>query len=271
MTLICFCTFEMSIMGTFLFSRIIFGPVYSRRLGISLGINLLPQGCKVCTFNCAYCECGFTEPKPDYKDYPHADLVLDSLEQKLRHMMEENSELDSITFAGNGEPTMHPEFSHIISEAAKLRNLYFPHARLAVLSNSTMITDPEIAKALGMADLCMLKLDVGSEEAFRMLNNPMIPVSLDQITESLEHFPGKYIVQSMFVKGNIGGRPIDNSTGAEFDAWLGRIRKLSPEFVMVYSLARSTPVEGLEKIDDEALERIATKVHQETGLRVEVF
>lgn len=258
-------------MAGFLFQRIVFGPVQSRRLGHSLGINLLPHGCKVCTYNCTYCECGFTKPLPDGKDYPSLKDVMRALEGELFSMREAGLAPDSITFAGNGEPTMHPDFLKVMKGTVKLRNLYFPEARIAVLSNSTIITQKSIAEALALADLSMLKLDAGTEDGFQRLNRPVIQTSLEEITQSLVNFKGRYVIQSMFTEGSLEGQPFDNTQGAELEEWMKRLKRLSPDYVMIYSLDRASPTQGLKRVGRDTLKAIATRVEEETGFLVEVY
>ncbi len=206
-----------------LFNSIIFGPVKSRRLGTSLGINLLPAHIKFCTFNCIYCECGWTEASDiATADFFAPEVIAEALEKRLSFLKENQVKLDSITFAGNGEPTMHPKFPEIITDTIRLRDKYAPHAKISVLSNSTMITNDAVREALMKVNNIM-KLDAGSEEVFRSINNPRAHISLEEIIENLKKFEGKLTIQSMFVRGEIGHKKIDNTEATELDKWLSHL------------------------------------------------
>jgi wyosine [tRNA(Phe)-imidazoG37] synthetase (radical SAM superfamily) len=243
-----------------LFDSIIFGPLKSRRLGTSLGINLLPSTIKLCSFNCIYCECGWTEAKLDEKEHLNKAAEIDaSLEKRLIYLNENHVIIDSITFAGNGEPTLHPEFSEIIDITIRLRDKYTPDARISVLSNSTTLSKDKVREALMKVDNIM-KLDAGSEEVFRLINNPKSSITLEKIVEDLKKFKGNLIIQTMFVRGEIGNRPIDNTEVKEVDKWLKFIESIAPKEVMIYSLDRIPPMAKLEKISELELQVIAKKV-----------
>ncbi|MDP4185724.1 MAG: radical SAM protein [Bacteroidota bacterium] len=248
-------------MGTFLFDDIIFGPVQSRRLGVSLGINLLPIDSKLCTFDCIYCECGWNPEKLAGAGHlPTAEKVKAQLELKLQNMAEEGVLPDVITFAGNGEPTLHPEFEQVIDDTISLRNQYAPKARIAVLSNSTMVHKEKVVRALKKVDDNILKLDSGFEETIRIMNCPQSNFSLKKLIHNLKKFEGKLIIQTMFLIGDFKGHHIDNTTPEEVDAWLSLIKEISPSQVMVYSIDRDTPASGLIKVENDVLEAIAEKV-----------
>lgn len=258
-------------MAGFLFDSVVFGPVHSRRLGISLGVNLLPTGYKYCTYNCIYCECGWTEIKNINKiEFPPSMLVKQYLEKKLLEMQENKTLPDAISFAGNGEPTIHPEFPEIIDHTIALRNKYSPNSKIAVLSNSTMLHSPEVVEALKKIDLNILKLDAGTEETFHLVNEPRLNIHLEEIIQNLKLFQLNLIIQTLFVRGNYKGKCIDNTTETEVNAWLQHLKELKPERVMIYPIARGTPVRGLEKISLEELEAIAGKVRN-IGLKAEVY
>jgi wyosine [tRNA(Phe)-imidazoG37] synthetase (radical SAM superfamily) len=256
-------------MATFLFDSIIFGPVWSRRLGESLGINLLPANRKVCNFNCLYCECGLTPVNNKTIEFPPAEEVRIMLRQKLQEMARQSAYLDSITFAGNGEPTLHPDFPMILDNAVILRNQYFPNATLAVLSNATRIGDPHIGKALQQADLNILKLDSALEDTWIKINCPKGRISLEKILLQMQQFKGKMIIQTLFFRGYYQGARIDNTTETELKAWLEVLKSLRPESVMIYSIARDTAVPGLERIQPDELVRIAGRVG-EIGIMAQV-
>ncbi len=258
-------------MAGFLFDSVVFGPVRSRRLGISLGMNLLPTGYKYCTFNCIYCECGWTKINGiDKIEFPPAIVVRQYLEKKLREMQENNSLPEVISFAGNGEPTLHPEFYEVIDYTIALRNKYSPNSKIAVLSNSTMLHLPEVVNALKKIELNLLKLDAGTEETFRLLNNPQVDISLNDIIHNLKLFNSKLIIQTLFVRGDYNGKLIDNTTDEEVKLWLEHLNEIKPERVMIYPIARGTPVRGLEKISLKELNAIAKKV-EKIGLNAEVY
>jgi wyosine [tRNA(Phe)-imidazoG37] synthetase (radical SAM superfamily) len=258
-------------MPTFLFDSIVFGPVKSRRLGVSLGINLLPANRKICNFNCIYCECGWTS-KSDAsgKDLPSRKEVYEALEKKLSSMKEKNQEPDVITYAGNGEPTLHPEFPGIIDDSIILRNKYFPGARIAVLSNSTAVSKPQIRKALLKVDQNILKLDSAFDLTVKIHNQPGINVKVDNLIKELKGLRGQLIVQTLFLRGTYKGTRIDNTTQEEIDAWLKAIKKINPAEVMIYTISRDTPEgKGLSKVPMAELKRIAALVNK-LGIKTQV-
>lgn len=257
-------------MSTFLFDKIIFGPVKSRRLGTSLGINLLPTTSKYCNFNCIYCECGWSEKHKEGGIHLHpTNEVLNSLRDKLKDMSEKKSLLDVITFAGNGEPTMHPEFDKIIDGTIQLRNKYFPNTKIAVLSNATLLDKPLVFNALLRIDQHILKLDSGIEETCKLINKPAGNFSLQKLIVNLKRFDGNLIIQSLFFKGIFEGITIDNTTDIEIEKWLEIIKEIKPSMVMIYTINRDTPAEGLIKIDINELNKIAKKVN-ELGIKTSV-
>jgi wyosine [tRNA(Phe)-imidazoG37] synthetase (radical SAM superfamily) len=257
-------------MSGFLFEQIIFGPIRSRRLGISLGVNLLPTNKKHCTFNCIYCECGWTQPPDACMVFPERNDIRIALEQKLIEMQRKQAMLDSITYAGNGEPTIHPDFANITDDIIELRNEYFPDAKISLLSNASRATKPGIKEALLKIDQPILKLDCGTETTFQLLNNPSIKTTLAEIVNSLIEFNGKAIIQTLFVKGVYEGKPVDNTSDEEVNSWLGHLEKIKPRLVMIYPIARETPVAGLEVVPPEKLTEIASKVEQ-LGIGTEVY
>ncbi len=257
-------------MGTFLFDKIIFGPVISRRLGVSLGINLLPVDIKVCSFDCIYCECGWTPEKYKRKVVlPSRDEVKQRLEEKLQEMALGQQLPDVITFAGNGEPTMHPEFAGIIDDTLQLRHQYAPAARIAVLSNATMLHKEEVFSALTKVDDNIQKLDSAFEDTVRLIDNPRIKFNIGKVVEQLQNFEGKVIIQTMFLRGSWKGVNFDNTTDLEVDAWLELVKMVAPSQVMIYTIARDTPADTLRKVPLEDLERIAVKIRKE-GIDVQV-
>jgi wyosine [tRNA(Phe)-imidazoG37] synthetase (radical SAM superfamily) len=256
-------------MSTFLFDSIIFGPVWSRRLGESLGINLLPANQKVCNFNCIYCECGLTPKMNSNSVFPSSQEVKELLTARLQEMKKDGDYLDSITFAGNGEPTLHPEFPKIMKDTLEIRNIIFPEARIAVLSNATQAGNKLIFDALMKADMNILKLDSAFEETLRYINCPRGKFSLSSVITSMKKFKGKLIIQTLFFRGIYNGIVIDNSTETEVVAWMNVIAELRPECVMIYSIARDTAVSGLNRVGVEELTAIADRI-QNLGIAVQI-
>jgi wyosine [tRNA(Phe)-imidazoG37] synthetase (radical SAM superfamily) len=249
-------------MSTFLFDSIIFGPVWSRRLGESLGVNLLPANRKVCNFNCIYCECGLTPNETPFSDFPSREEVKKLLSARLQEMKINGEYLNSITFAGNGEPTLHPDFAGIMSDTLEIRNVLFPEAKVTVLSNATRAGISTVFEALNQADLNILKLDSAIENTLLHINCPKGNFDLEVLLDSLKRFRGKLIIQTLFFRGKFMDITIDNSTSDEISAWLKVIESIRPECVMIYSLARDTPVKGLERIGQDELTAIANRVEE---------
>ena len=250
-------------MGTFLFNEIIFGPVTSRRLGRSLGINLLPVNKKVCNFNCLYCECGLTHGrKVNGNQLPPRSEVKQQLEARLKTYLSEKIRIDTITFAGNGEPTMHPEFPGIIDDTIQLRNTYYPDLSIAVLSNATRIHQEKIRNALLKIEYNILKLDSVNEMTINKINCPLGHFSLDGLIENLKLFKENLIIQTLFVKGSYHDFTFDNSSEEEICAWLEVLKVLQPKLVMIYTIARDTPIDTVYKVNESELKRIAAKVKQ---------
>jgi wyosine [tRNA(Phe)-imidazoG37] synthetase (radical SAM superfamily) len=257
-------------MSGFLFDNIVFGPVYSRRLGVSLGINLLPVDNKFCNFNCIYCECGWTEkPKQKTALAKRGELKL-RLEEKLKEIQGTVNEPDAITFAGNGEPTTHPEFAEIIDDTIELRDKYAPHAAISILSNASLLHKESIKKALQKTDKNIQKLDSGIEGTFDAINQPQGNITLPKIIEGLLSFEGKLIIQTLFMRGEYKGKFIDNTTDEEVGAWLETVKKVKPEYVMLYPIERGTPAKNIEKISKGKLEEIAAKA-EAAGIKAKVY
>lgn len=257
-------------MPTFLFDKIIFGPVKSRRLGVSLGINLLPTNVKVCSFDCIYCECGRNPKKYEEKAVlPSRIEVQQKLKEKLVEMVAENLLPDVITFAGNGEPTLHPEFAGIIDDTIELRNQLSPKARIAVLSNATMIHKKEVFQALLKVEDNIQKLDSAFEETIKLLDCPNKNFSLTKTVDQLAAFQGRVIIQTLFVQGTYNEQIVDNTTEKEIQAWIELLKKIKPQQVMIYTIARDTPIDTLEKVSAEDLNSIAIQV-ENAGFSVQV-
>ncbi len=252
-------------MSTVIYPSPIFGPVHSRRLGISLGINLLPADGKVCSFNCVYCECGFNEDHRPTLPFPTREEVARKLEEKLQVMVAEEQLPDVLTFAGNGEPTCHPYFAEIIDDTIRLRDQYCPQAKVSVLSNSTMIHRQQVHDALMRVDNNILKLDTVDPLYINKVDRPNGTYDVNQIIEHMKAFNGHLIIQTMFMRGGIkaGDRrqeSVDN-TGEEYVApWLEAVKEIRPQQVMIYTIDRETPAHGLEKASREQLDAIRDRV-----------
>jgi len=253
------------------FHETIFGPIISRRLGISLGVNLLPTHFKLCTFNCIYCECGWTEADPlQETEFVPAAEILRQLEERLSMMTAAGEKLDSITLAGNGEPTVHPEFPAIVDGVIAIRKNYFPSVKISVLSNATMLDVPEILEALKKVDNNIQKVDAGTEATYQLINQPKVPITLAEVVENLKLFKGQLVVQTLFLRGELNGVKIDNTTEEEIQAWLLLIKQIKPRRVMLYPIERKTPLFGLEKVTKTELAKIAARVER-MGVCAEFF
>lgn len=257
-------------MSTILFSEIVFGPVHSRRLGSSLGMNLLPYDGKVCNFDCIYCECGLNEDFRTRTKLPTRENTRDALKDKLISLKKEGTKIDVITFAGNGEPTMHPEFAGIIDDTIALRNEYYPEADISVLTNGVTVGKEDVFEALKKVESPVLKLDSAFDETVRIINRPNSPAYTVANQVKLYHrFEGNFILQTMFIKGTFKGQTIDNTTEEEVSAWLKLLEELKPRDVMIYTIDRETPTKGLEKVSVEVMRKIADRV-EKLGIRTSV-
>jgi len=258
-------------MATFLFDDIIFGPVKSRRFGVSLGINLLPSGYKFCTFNCIYCECGWTFKKSSQNQpLPERKEIFRKLEERLLKMKAEDYSPDNITFAGNGEPTIHPEFAGIIEDVIGLRDQYFTATEITVLSNATMLRKKSVFEALKKVNNNVLKLDTAVEDTFIKLNQPYAGLSLPAIINNIKKYNSSQIIQTLFIRGKFNGNFIDNTTEFELASWLEVLKEIAPRYVMIYPIARDTPAAGLEKISKKELKAIAERVNA-AGLNTRTY
>ncbi len=243
-----------------LFQSIVYGPIHSRRLGISLGMELMPLEHKLCSFNCVYCECGWNEPIHQPK-LPTREEVRTALEEKLKSLPFREGQgegLSAITFSGNGEPTLHPDFLGIIEDTCALRDRYYPSAKVSVLSNSTQLARPDVVKALRLCDNRILKLDAGTDKMMRRIDLPVNEdLTVDTLIERLAQFDGDFTLQTCFLRGEHNGQPIDNTTPEELAAWYQAVDQLHPKQIMIYVIDRKTPEEHLSKIPREEMERIA--------------
>ena len=248
---------------TIIFPSPIFGPIHSRRLGVSLGINLLPDDGKVCSFDCIYCECGFNAEHRTKKLLPTREEVRAALEEKLKDMQVNGPAPDVLTFAGNGEPTAHPHFPEIIEDTLALRNQYFPKAKVSVLSNSTFIDRPAVFEALNKVDNNILKLDTVDEEYIHLLDRPNRKYSVRKIIEKLKEFKGNCIVQTMFLNGGYQGKDMDNTSDKYVLPWIEAVKEIAPRQVMIYTIDRETPDHDLQKATHEELDRIVALLEKE--------
>ena len=254
-----------------LFHSTIFGPIHSRRLGTSLGINLSPNDGKVCSFDCLYCEAGYNSQGAGTTGLPRREKVKEQLRDKLVKMKEAGENLDVITFSGNGEPTMHPDFPGILDDVIALRDEFFPDAKVSVLTNSTRIFTPQVAEALKKADNNILKLDSAIEDTMQLVDRPTSSsFTVDKVVDSLKQFAGTGIIQTMILRGEHDGKKIDNTTPEEIKALIEAYKAIRPREIMIYSLDRSTPEEKLVKVEKEELEKIGREIEKETGIKVRV-
>ena len=257
-------------MVTVLFHSTIFGPIRSRRLGVSLGVNLSPNDGKVCSFDCVYCEAGYNSQGAGTTGLPKREDVSRELEEKLLAMKQAGEQLDVITFSGNGEPTLHPNFGEIIDDTIALRDKYFPAVKISVLSNSTRLGNEKVVDALRKVDNNILKLDSAITSTMRLIDQPTSPsFACEGVVKELAQFSGQCVVQTMFLRGEHDGVKIDNTTPQEVEALIEAYKAISPRQVMIYSIDRKTPEQQLEKVTKEELEAIAAKIREE-GIEVTV-
>lgn len=242
-----------------LFDSIVYGPIHSRRLGVSLGMNLMPTTAKLCTFDCVYCECGWNQPV-SHPILPTREQVRIALDTKLSTL---DIPLDVITFSGNGEPTLHPDFLGIIEDTCALRNQYYPDAKISVLSNSTQLGRPDVIEALRLSDNRILKLDSAIDATMRLIDQPVNPkLTVEQIEQWLSLFNGDFTLQTCFLRGEYHGQIIDNTTPEELSAWYAAVERLHPKQVMIYVIDRATPLQTLSKIPAHEMEAIAAPLRQ---------
>ena len=247
-----------------LFDSIVYGPIRSRRLGVSLGVNLMPTTAKLCTFDCVYCECGWNQPV-SHPQLPTREQVRDALEYQLSTL---DVQPDVITFSGNGEPTLHPEFLGIIQDTCALRDQYCPNAKVSVLSNSTQLGRKDVVEALLLCDNRILKLDSAIDTTMQLIDKPVNQhLTVAQIVQWLSLFEGNFTLQTCFLRGEYEGRVIDNTTPEELDAWYQAVNILHPKQVMIYVIDRATPLQTLSKVPTEEMEAIAAPL-REKGIDV---
>ncbi len=258
-------------MQTVMFSDTVFGPIHSRRLGTSLGVNLSPRDGKVCTFDCLYCEAGYNAQGPGTTGLPRRAEVARLLEERLLQLRDDGTTIDVITFSGNGEPTVNPDFPGIIDDTMALRDRYFPEAKVSVLTNSTMLGRSDTTEALHRVDNCILKLDSAVAQTVRLLDRPTSPAfDVEKVIGRLAEFGQAAIIQTMLTRGSHGGVAVDNTTDAEIGALIDAYRRIGPREIMLYSLDRPTPELSLQRVPREELETIAARITAATGIPVQV-
>ena len=250
-------------MANSLFRDVVFGPVKSRRLGLSLGINILPADAKICSFNCIYCECGWNTQSTGSSFVPR-DVVAREMEERFKIIATTRENIDVITFAGNGEPTLHPDFHEIIDDTIRLRDIFLPGIPIAVLSNSTMLSKESVRKALLKCEMPILKLDSAIPETIQIINNIKAGFSFEDYFNGLLMMKNHAAIQTMFLKGNFNGKVFDNTTDKELKAWIELLKQIEPEEVQVYTLHRSTPSREVFPISHEKLKEIALLLKKES-------
>ena len=241
----------------------VFGPIFSRRLGSSLGINLLPQQGKVCNFDCVYCECGWNKDGLEDRTLPSARDVREALEAKLSACKAAGTPIDSITFSGDGEPTLNPEFPEIIDLTLELRDRYYPQARVSVLSNATRAGEVAVFRALQKVDNAILKLDAPTDDRVALVNRPVGTYHVEDVVQSLLRFQGNFVLQTMFLRGP------GWATEEWVEAWMELVRRVKPREVMVYTIDRETPMKGLQKYTVEQMRTLVQPLIDE-GYRIQI-
>ena len=247
-------------MSTIIYPSPIFGPIHSRRLGISLGINLLPKGGKFCSFDCVYCECGLNRERRTHNPLPSADEVEKALIAKIQELKNENITPDVFTFAGNGEPTLNPHFPEVVERVIRVRNEYCPNAKISILSNATQIHRPEIRETLLKFDNNIQKLDTVSSLYINKVDRPQGYYDVEEQIRNLSLFNGHVIIQTMFMDGVLNGESVCNTTPDYVEPYIEALKRIRPSKVMIYTIDRETPVQGLQKAAPEVLDAIAGQI-----------
>ncbi len=247
------------------FDEIAFGPIFSRRLGSSLGVNILPREGKTCNFDCVYCECGWNRDGISRGRFPGVAEVREALDCKLSAASQDGISVDSITFSGNGEPTLNPDFERIIDVTLELRDKYFPEAKVSVLSNSFLIGREDVFRALMKVDNAILKLDAPSDALAGLINKPAGKYSVDDIIEGMKRFDGHFILQTMFLKSP----DFDTATPEAIAKWREIVRMVRPRRIMVYTIDRETPDKSLSKCTAEEMAEYVRPLAEE-GFDVQI-
>ncbi len=245
----------------------VFGPIFSRRLGTSLGINLLPEKGKICNFDCIYCECGWNKDGHDDTVIPSAQKVRADLERMLLKLQQEGTRVDSITFSGDGEPTINPEFPQIIDDTLALRDQYAPTAKVSVLSNATRVHLPEIFRALTKVDNPIMKIDAPTNELIARINHPAPGYDVARVVEALQQFKGNFVLQTCMLRSR--EYDFDSARPEVLEGWMDIVRELRPREIMVYTIDRPTPAQGLEKLTVEEMTRLVQPLIDE-GFQLQI-
>ena len=256
-------------MSTKLYEDIVYGPIKSRRLGLSLGVNLSPVDGKCCTFDCVYCECGLNSERKPRTAIPSRKLIIEALEFRLKALLEEGLVPNRLTFAGNGEPTLHPEFADIVDDVIHLRNILIPETKISIFSNSTTLNRKGVYETLLRIDERIMKLDGGTEELITLIDSPNVSFTVDGLVSDLSRFEGNLTIQTMLLRGVVDGKSVDNTTDEAIASWLELLKKINPKAVMIYTISRGTPIETLEKLMPHEMDHIAEIVRKE-GFEVQV-
>jgi wyosine [tRNA(Phe)-imidazoG37] synthetase (radical SAM superfamily) len=251
-------------------NSILYGPVQSRRLGRSLGINILPFGVKVCSFNCNYCQLGWTfdvtdEGALDKYDWPSAESIASAVEERLAAMKKAGESLDCATFSGNGEPTLHPDFDGVVTEVLAARDRAWPGLTVDILSNGANNDNPRVVGGLNLLDERYMKLDAGTDETFLEMNSPVIPIGIWDIIEGLKRLKD-CVIQSMFTRGRR-----DNTGEAAVRMWCNAVSQVAPKKIQIYTIARAPADARIEAVDRDTLEGIAAEARRLTGIAAEVY
>lgn len=239
--------------------ELVFGPIRSRRLGSSLGINVLPEKGKLCNFDCIYCECGWNRDGMGDRKLPTAQMLREALGAKLQECAAGGIGIDSITFSGDGEPTLNPEFPQMVDVTLELRDRFFPECRVAVLSNATMVWKDEVFQALSRVERPIMKIDAPTTALARLINKPWPGYSVEKVVESLKRFNGRFVLQTMFLKSG----DFDSSAPEVLDGWMDIVRMLRPRKIMVYTIDRETPQKGLVKFTAEEMASLVSPLAEE--------
>ena len=245
---------------TALYPQIVYGPVHSRRLGVSLGVNLLPLHSKLCTFDCIYCECGWNDDNRGKEGFNSREDVAIALESRLIQMSADGVLPDVITFAGNGEPTLHPDFEGVIEDTIALRDKYAPNAKISVLSNATQLHRQDVVRALKRVDNNILKLDAAIDSTVIEMNKPCCHYAVEEVIDQLAAFDGNLIVQIMFLRGEYNGKQIDNTTPEHISALRKALERIRPKQIMCYTIARDTPCKTLEAVPADEIARLQAEL-----------
>lgn len=245
--------------------KTVFGPIISRRLGVSLGINLLPENGKLCTFDCIYCECGWNKDGLDDTTLPSAEKVRNDLEKKLQELEKQSVKVDSITFSGDGESTIHPDFPQIVDDVIALRDKYVPNAKVSVLSNATQVHRPDVLAALRKIDNPIMKIDAPTNELINKINRPHKGYDVGRVVEALRKFDGDFVLQTMFLRSD----DFDSSSQDVLDGWMAIVRDLKPREIMVYTIDRPTPAQNLRKFSVEEMQNLIKPLIDE-GFKIQI-